>query len=95
MVKKVIDRVADILQIIGGIILSVGYIPQIIQIVKTRSVLDLNLFTFLSILLGVGSMEFYAIRLVLSKKSGHAFLFSNSLSLLISIIMVVLILTFK
>lgn len=90
-----IDKIADVLQIIGGLILSAGYIPQIIQIIQTKSALDLNLFTFISILIGVGSMEFYGIRLVISKKSGHAFLFSNSLSLLISIIMVLLILIFR
>ena len=35
----------DLLQLAGGFILSFGYVPQIIQIIKTRSASDLNLKT--------------------------------------------------
>lgn len=35
----------DFLQLLGGIILSVGYIPQIIKIIKTKSAIDFNINT--------------------------------------------------
>ena len=59
----------DIIQIVGGIIISVGYLPQIIQILKTRSVQDLNLNTYAMIFLGICLMEIYAINLVLSGRA--------------------------
>lgn len=73
----------DILQLIGGIILSFGYIPQIIQMVKTKSVDDLNLKTFLSIFIGISFMEIYAINLVINKV-GHMFLVTNTMALILS-----------
>lgn len=80
----------DILQLLGGIILSVGYIPQIVQIVKTRSCGDLNLKTYLSIFIGVAFMEVYAIDLV-RQGSGLMFLITNSASLLITLTLCALI----
>ena len=73
----------DILQLIGGIILSFGYIPQIIQMVKTKSVDNLNLKTFLSIFIGISFMEIYAINLVINKV-GHMFLVTNTMALILS-----------
>ena len=84
----------DIIQIVGGIIISVGYLPQIIQILKTRSVQDLNLNTYAMIFLGICLMEIYAINLVLSG-SGHAFLITNTLALLLSGAVTLLILYFR
>ena len=76
----------DILQLLGGIILAVGYIPQIAQIVRTRSCEDLNPKTYLSILVGVALMEAYAINLVVHG-SGLMFLITNSASLLIVLVL--------
>lgn len=80
----------DVLQLIGGSILSFGYIPQFIQIVKTRSASDLNLKTFIMMLAGITLMEVYAINLVLHG-AGGAFLITNTISLISSSIMVFLI----
>ena len=74
----------DVLQIIGGIILAVGYIPQIRQVVRTHSCKDLNLKTYAAILSGIICMEAYAINLVLNG-SGLMFLITNSLSLLMTL----------
>lgn len=52
-----------VMQLIGGIILSVGWIPQILQIIKTRSVADLSLKSYLLMLLGIALMEAYAVNL--------------------------------
>lgn len=80
----------DVLQLIGGSILSFGCIPQIIQIVKTKSAADLNLKTFVMMLTGIFLMEIYAVNLVLHG-SGWAFLITNTISLISSSIMVFLI----
>jgi MtN3 and saliva related transmembrane protein len=83
----------DLLQLTGGFILSLGYIPQIIQIVKTRSASDLNLKTFVMMLAGIFLMEIYAINLFLHG-SGGAFLITNTISLIGAGVMVYLILTY-
>jgi len=81
----------DVLQIIGGIILAVGYIPQIRQVIKTRSCEDLNLKTYVAILAGIICMEAYAINLVLNG-AGLMFLITNSLSLLMTLTLCITIL---
>lgn len=78
------------LQLIGGIILAIGYIPQIVKIVRTKSAADFELRTYLLLLLGIGCMEVYAINLVLAG-SGGMFLITNTLSLLIAAVMCLLI----
>ena len=83
----------DILQIAGGFILSFGYIPQIIQIIKTKSAADLNLKTFVMTFTGVLFMEIYAVNLVLHK-AGGAFLITNTISLITAGIMVALVLKY-
>ena len=84
----------NILQLIGGLILSFGYIPQIIQIIKTKSVNDLNLKTFLSVFIGILFMEIYAINLVINKV-GYMFLVTNSMSLFLSGLACILIIKFR
>ena len=51
----------NLLQLIGGIILSVGYLPQIAKTIKTKSVKDLSTAYYFNIFIGVGLMEAYAI----------------------------------
>lgn len=51
------------MQLVGGLILSVGWIPQIVQIIRTRSVADLSLKAYLLMLLGILLMEAYAVNL--------------------------------
>lgn len=80
----------DFLQLLGGFILALGYIPQIIQIIETRSCKDLNLRTYLAMALGIGFMEVYAVSLML-KGSGLMFLITNSVSLLLVIFICLLI----
>jgi len=84
----------NVLQLIGACFLSGGYIPQISQIIKTKSVKDLNLKTFLFVFIGILLMEIYAINLTLSG-SGHMFLVTNSMSLVLAGIMVILISIYK
>lgn len=85
----------DFLQLCGGLILAFGYIPQIMQITKTKSVNDLNLKTFGLISIGVALMEIYAINLVITAKVGQMYLITNSLALAISFIICILIIKFR
>ena len=84
----------NLLQLIGGIILSVGYIFQVKQTIKSKSVEDLNFTSYLSVFIGVLFMEIYACNLVISG-SGLMFLITNSMSLTLAGIMVFLILKYK
>nr|WP_254777219.1 PQ-loop domain-containing transporter [Paenibacillus sp. yr247] len=81
------------MQLIGGVILSVGWIPQIIQILNTKSVSDLNLKSYLLILLGISLMETYAISLAVTGV-GLAFLITNTMSCVV-LLVIILILRYK
>lgn len=84
----------DALQLAGGIILSVGYIPQIIKLIKTKSSRDFNLKTFLMVLFGITFMEVYAVNLTMNG-SGAMFLVTNTMSLIIQIVLVTLIYKYR
>lgn len=74
--------VFDIIQLIGGTILVVGYIPQMLQMYRTKSVEDLNLKTFGALTFGLVLMEAYGIDLVVARNAGLAFLVTNTAGLL-------------
>jgi MtN3 and saliva related transmembrane protein len=80
----------NVLQILGGLILALGQIPQMIQIGKTKSARDINLNTYLMIFIGALLMEIYAINLVVNG-TGLAYLFTNTISLFATGTMIVLI----
>lgn len=71
----------DALQFLAGIILTVGYLPQIKDILTTKCVKGLSLDTFASLTFGIFLMEIYAINLVVSG-AGFMFLVTNSMALL-------------
>lgn len=83
----------NFLQLLGGIIMSFGQIPQIIQIMKTKSAKDINLKTYIMMFIGIFLMETYAINLVVHG-TGGAFLITNTLSLFASGVMIALILKY-
>jgi MtN3 and saliva related transmembrane protein len=78
-----------LLQLIGGVILSTGYIPQIRQILRTRSVQDISLPFFVQVVAGILCMEVYAIYLLITKGEVF-FLLTNTTSLVLSSVIVVL-----
>jgi len=84
----------DILQLTGGLILGLGYIPQIMQLIRTKSTADLNLKTYLSLLIGISLMEAYAVHLTL-QGSGHMFLVTNTLSLLLILVICITIIVIR
>lgn len=84
----------DFLQLLGGIILSVGYIPQIIKLVKTKSASDFNIKTFIMVWIGIFFMEIYAVNLVLGG-NGLMYLVTNTMSLLVQSVLVIFILKYR
>lgn len=85
----------DVFQLIGGIIMSVGYIPQIAQILRTKSSEGLNLKSFGMIFAGILLYEIYAIALVVLESSGHMYLITNSVSTVLSGLMCLLIVCYR
>lgn len=71
----------NILQFIGGIILSFGYIPQIIKIIRTKSVGDFSRVYLGGICLGVAFMEAYAIYMWFVLHTAGAFMITNTIAL--------------
>ena len=82
-------------QLVGGIIMAVGYIPQIAQILRTKSSEGLNLKSFGMIFIGILLYEIYAISLVVLESSGHMYLITNSVSTLLSGTMCLLIVFYR
>lgn len=82
----------NLLQLIGGIILSIGYIPQIKKTITTKSVADLSSAYYVNIFVGVGCMEAYAIYSALQGVA-YMFLVTNTIAWLLGGTM--LFLTFK
>lgn len=84
----------DFLQLVGGLILAFGYLPQIKQLLRTKSCGDLNLKTYLYLTLGIGLMEIYAVDL--SKNDcGYMFLITNTLSLILVSLISTLIIRYR
>ena len=83
------NYIMNLLQLIGGIILSIGYIPQIKQILKTKSVSDFNITYLSSLTIGVGLMEIYAIY-NLTQGIAIMFFVTNTIAFLLAAIMLVL-----
>ena len=83
------NYIMNLLQLIGGIILSIGYIPQIKQILKTKSVSDFNITYLSSLTIGVGLMEIYAIY-NLTQGIAIMFFVTNTIAFLLAATMLVL-----
>lgn len=83
-----------VMQLIGGFILAFGWIPQIIQVIRTKSVADLSLKTFGSLVAGIGLMEVYAVHIA-QGGVGIPFLITNTLSLMLMLIMIGCILKYR
>lgn len=84
----------NVLQLLGGLIVSLSYLPQMRQILRTKSVKDFNLNSFIFLTIGLMCMETYGIYLLLTK-SIIMFLLTNSLGLIVTIGMIMLILWYR
>jgi MtN3 and saliva related transmembrane protein len=74
----------NLLQLIGGIILSIGYFPQIIRIIKTRSVRDFSRLYLGAIFTGIVFMEAYAVYMFFFVHTAGMFLLTNTVSTILS-----------
>lgn len=83
------------MQVMGGLIIVMGYLPQIFQLLRTRSAEDLNMKSYLLVTMGVACVEVYAINMVVVIKAGRLFLLSNTISLVLLLITSILIAFFK
>ncbi|MDT0150036.1 PQ-loop repeat-containing protein [Priestia aryabhattai] len=72
------------LQLIGGLILAVGYLPQIIKIGKTKSVRDFSRIYLGGIFTGIVFMEAYAVYMFFWQHTAGAFLATNTISFVLS-----------
>lgn len=84
----------DFSQLLGGIILAIGYFPQIKQILETESCKDISLKTYILLFLGISLMEVYAVN---QWMQGMAIMFcvTNTLSLILVGYIIALILAFR
>ena len=82
------------LQFVGGLILTFGYVPQIIKIFKTKSVQDFSLNYALMLSLGIFLMELYAIYNAI-KGVAVMFLITNTIAWLCEMTMLTLILVYR
>lgn len=71
-------------QFLGGLILTFGYIPQIIKSIKTKSVDDFDTSYYPLLFTGIMLMEIYALGLVFIQHAGHMFLVTNSASVILT-----------
>lgn len=80
------ENLFAMLQLIGGIILSIGYIPQLIKIFKTRSVSDFSKLYLGAIFFGICLMELYAVYFFigLHVQAMMMFFITNTLSTILS-----------
>jgi len=78
------------MQLIGGLIITVGYIPQIVKIIRTRSCRDISLKSYIYLLIGVSFMEVYAMHMV-SQGQAVMFFITNSITLIMTLSISILI----
>ncbi|MDF3255017.1 MULTISPECIES: PQ-loop repeat-containing protein [Bacillus] len=74
----------NLLQLIGGVILAVGYLPQIVKIIKTKSVTDFSRLYLGGIFTGIVFMEIYAVYMFFVMHTAGAFLITNTISFILS-----------
>jgi MtN3 and saliva related transmembrane protein len=73
-------NVFDVVQLVGGLILCVGSLPQLEQIVRTKSVGDINIVSIITMVIGITLMEIYAVHSELVM-----FTITNTISLFLAI----------
>lgn len=76
------DYLVNLAQLIGGIILTAGYIPQIMKTFRTKSVGDISLQYYGFVFLGVSLMEIYAVYQAFVNHAAGMFLATNSMALM-------------
>jgi len=87
-------EMAEVFQLIGGMLLTFAALPQITQIYMTKSAEGLNITTFLMILIGNACKIIYAIHIAVNGY-GTILIFTTGASFLIIVILLALILYYR
>lgn len=85
--------ILSLCQLLGGLILTVGAIPQIAQVIRTRSANDINHVSVLTMLTGIFLMELYAIGLLMDQK--YPFFITNTASFLLQSTLAFVVIKYK
>jgi MtN3 and saliva related transmembrane protein len=85
----------DILQLLWGVILTSGYIPQIVKTFKTKDVNSFSMNYIVMAALWITLFQIYAIYLYSSTGQGIAFLITNTASWICASTLLVLVLMYR
>jgi MtN3 and saliva related transmembrane protein len=80
----------DFIQLFGGIILTSGYLPQIMKIYKTKDATAISIPFYCLLVFGICLYEIYAVHLFINQNI-YAFLVTNTMSLISSIIILLMV----
>lgn len=86
--------IVNLFQLIGGLIIGLSYLPQMFQIIKTKSVQDINLISLVTLGAGLCGTEVYALYLLFVQGLAM-YLLTNTIGLITIIIMIILVLKYK
>lgn len=89
------ETVINLAQLIGGFILTAGYLPQIRKTLKTKSVDDISLSYYGLIVLGVSLMEIYGAYQFFVNKAAGMFLITNTMALACCLTMFILVAKYR
>lgn len=85
----------NILQLIWGILLTAGYVPQILKTINTKDVDSFSMNYMVLVSIWITLMQMYAIHLYMSTGEWLAFLITNTLSWLCALIMLWLTISYR
>lgn len=86
------STIFNVLQLLGGVVLAVGYVPQLYKLIKTKSARDFSILFPALMVAGIALMEAYA---AYNIRIATAFFITNTLALVLSSLVLVLCLIFK
>lgn len=85
----------EIFQILGCVVMAVGYIPQAIQTIKTRSCDESNIKQYMTMVVGLGMTEGYALSMAMTSSRGNLLFIFNTVFFLLALAMCLLVLYMK
>lgn len=83
------EEAAAVLQLFGGILMMPGYLFQIYSSICTKTMSNTSLPFIVLIFLGITLMQYNAIYLYLLNNTQYSFLITNSISLLLSYMLII------
>ncbi len=84
----------DIIQLLGGFILTAGYLPQMAKIYKTKDASAISIPFYCLLILGIAMYEVYAIHLF-TTQGIYAFLITNTMALFSSMTILLMVIFYN